>query len=78
MAFDSKAYCRNCIVCNKTKPDGRGAASLHPLGAQEFPWEIVEIDNVTGLPRSGAYGYTSSFIMVCHLTKKAHVVQCHK
>ncbi len=33
---------------------------------------------VTNLPKSGSYGYTTIFIMVCHLTKMAHFVLCHK
>ena len=78
IAFDCKAYCQNCIVCNRAKPDRRGASSLHPLGVPEYPWEIVGIDYVTDLPKSGSKLYTSVFIMVCHLTKMAHFVPCHK
>jgi hypothetical protein len=48
------------------------------LGIPEYPWEIVGIDYVTNLPKSGLYGYTTVFIMVCHLTKMAHFVPCHK
>ena len=54
------------------------AFRLHPLGVPEYPWEIVGIYYVTDSPRSGAYGYTSVLIMVCHLTKMAHFVPCHK
>ena len=63
-AFDCKACCKNCVVCNRAKPYRRGAASLHPLGVPEYHWEIVEIDYVTDLPRSGSHGYISVFIMV--------------
>jgi hypothetical protein len=48
------------------------------LGILEYPWEIVGIDYVTELPKSGIDGYTSVFIMVCHLTKMAHFFPCHK
>jgi hypothetical protein len=51
---------------------------LQPLGIPEYPWEIVGIDYVTDLPKSGTDGYISVFIMVCHLTKMAHFVPCHK
>ena len=78
MDFDCKAYGQNCNVCNRAKPDRRGAASLHPLAVPEYPWEIVGIDYVTDLPRSGLHGYTSVFIMKCHLTKMAHFVPWHK
>jgi hypothetical protein len=69
MAFDCKAYYQNCIVCNRAKSDRRGAASLHPFGVPEYPWEVVGNDYVADLPRSGSLGYTSALIMVCHLTK---------
>ena len=44
----------------------KGAASLHPLGAPEYLWEIVGIYYVTDLPRSGSHGYTSVFIVAYH------------
>jgi len=53
LAFDRKNYCQNCLVLNRAKPDRRGASRLHPLRAPENPWEIVGIDYVTDLPRSG-------------------------
>ncbi len=49
------------------------------------PWEFLNtpgiffgVDYVTDLPKSGTYGHTSVFIMVCHLTKMAHFILCHK
>jgi hypothetical protein len=66
------------VICNRAKPDRKGGASLQPLGVPEYPWEIVGIDYVTDLPKSGSFGHTAVFIMVCHLTKMAHFVPCHK
>ena len=51
---------------------------MQPLGIPEHSWEIVGIDYVTDLPKSGTDGYTSIFIMACHLTKMAIFVPCHK
>jgi hypothetical protein len=48
------------------------------LGIPEYPWEIVGIDYVSDLPKSGTDGCPSVFIMVRHLTKMAHFVPCHK
>jgi len=78
MTFDCKLYCQHCLICNRARPDRRGGASLQPLGIPEYPWEIVGIDYVTDLPKSGLYGHTSVFIMVCHLSKMAHFLPCHK
>jgi hypothetical protein len=44
------------------------------LGIPEYPWEIVGIDYVTDLLESGIDGYTTVFIMVCHLAEMAHFV----
>ncbi len=30
------------------------------------------------LPKSGSYGYTTVYIMVCYATKIAHFLPCHK
>ena len=53
MTLDSKFYCQYCVICNGAKPDRRGGVSLHPLGIPEYPWEIIGIDDVTNLPKSG-------------------------
>ncbi len=62
----------------ESEPDRKGGAALQPLGIPEYPWEIVGIDYGTDLPKSGTYGHTYVFIMVCHLTKLASFVPCHK
>ena len=64
MTFDCKSHCERCIVCNRAKPERKGGAALQPLRIPECPWEIVGIDNVTDLPKSGIDGYTSVFIVV--------------
>jgi len=51
---------------------------LLSLGVPAYPWEFFGIDCVTDLPRSGSHGYTSLFIMVCHLAKMAPFVPCLK
>jgi hypothetical protein len=66
------------VICNRAKPDRRGGASLQPLGIPEYPWEIVGIDYVKDIPISGLYDHKFVFTMVCHLTKMAHFVPCHK
>ena len=78
MTFECNSHCPRCIICNRANPDRKGGDALQPLGIPEYPWEIVGIDYVTDLPLSGIAGYTIDFIMVCHLTKMAHFVPCHK
>ena len=78
MTLDCKLYCQHCVICIRAKPDRRGGASLQPLRIPEYPWDIVGIDYVTDLPKSGLYGHIAVIINVCHLTKMAHFVPRHK
>ena len=78
MFFDCKAHCYNCVVCNQAKPSRHGSSSLSPLGVPNYPWEIVSMDFITDLPKSSKHNFTVIQIIVCHLTKMAHFVPCHK
>jgi len=78
MSFDCKTHCSNCVVCNRAKQSRQGSSSLSPLGVPNYPWEIVGMDFVTNLPKSSEYNFTGILILVCHLTKMAHFVPCHK
>ncbi len=70
MEFDCKLYCHNCVVCKiRAKPDRKEATALQPLEVPNYPWEIVGIDCVIDLPKICSYCYTTTFIVVCHLTK---------
>ena len=51
---------------------------MQTLGFLEYPWEIVGIEYVTDLRKSGTYSYRTVLIMVCHRTKMAHFIPCHK
>ena len=56
----------------------RGGVVLQPLKVLEYPWEIIGIYYVVIFPKSGIYGSTNVFIMVCHFTQMAHFVPYHK
>jgi hypothetical protein len=78
MPFDCEIHCSNCVVCNRAKPNRQGSASLPPLGVPEYPWKVIGMDFVTDLPKSSKLLCTAILILVCHLTKMAHFVPCHK
>jgi hypothetical protein len=48
------------------------------LNVPNYPWEIVGMDFVTDLPKSPKKDFTIILILICHLTKMAHFVPCHK
>ena len=56
VAADCKTYCMKCIECNRSKPHRRGQAPVHPLHVPQYPWEVVGVDFVTSLPKSGKEG----------------------
>ena len=53
ISADCKKYCANCVECNRSKPLRRGRAPVHPLPVPQYPWEVVGLDYVTDLPKSG-------------------------
>jgi len=73
---DCKDYASKCTVCNRAKPSRAGSAPASPLPVPQYPWEVVGVDYVTGLPASGKEKYTAVMIVVCHLTKMAHFIPC--
>jgi hypothetical protein len=78
MSFDCKNHCSNCVVCNSAKPIRQGSACLSPLDVPGYPWEVVGMDFVIDLTKNLNLQYTNILILVCHLTKMAHLVPCHK
>jgi len=78
MSLDCKAHSSNYVICNRAKPSTQGSSSLSPLGVPKYPWEIVGMVFVTDLPKSFKNNFTAILILVCHLTKMAHFVPCHK
>ena len=78
MVFDCKLYCQHSVICERAKPDRKRGAALQPLGVPRYQWEIVGTDYVSELPKSGSYGYTTFFIVVCHLTKRRQLSERKK
>ena len=73
---DCKNYVGKCVVCNRAKPDRRGCAPVNPLPVPAYPWEVVGVDYITNLPKSGKHKYTAVMAVVCHQTRMAHFIPC--
>jgi len=65
MTFDRKTHCKRCIVCNRAKTDRKGRVDLQLLGILEYPWEIVGIDYVADLRKSGIDGHHTAVFYYC-------------
>jgi len=54
MKLAVKEFVRSCTICQQAKPDrSRYPGLLQPLPVPSFAWEMVSLDFVEGLPRSG-------------------------
>jgi hypothetical protein len=67
-------YIARCDVCQCVKAEPqRPAGLLHPLKVPMWKWEEVDMDFITGLPRSDR-GHDSIWVIIDHLTKVAHFI----
>jgi ribosomal protein L21E len=73
MKTQIKSYVMNCAVCQQAKPDrNRYPGLLQPLPVPEHAWQIVSMDFIEGLPRSG--GANTVLVVVDLFSKYAHFI----
>ena len=71
MRKEIKKYVRECITCQRCKPDlSAYPGLLQPLPIPNRIWESISMDFIEGLPKS--QGYNVIFVVVDRLTKYAH------
>jgi hypothetical protein len=74
MKKDIGEYIARCMECQKVKAEHRHPAGLlQPLPIPEWKWEVVTMDFITGLPRTGKQ-HDSIMVVVDKLTKDAHFI----
>jgi transposase InsO family protein len=68
---DVKNYVAHCIVCQQAKPEHVGIPGLlQPLPIPDKAWDIVSLDFVEGLPKSGKYD--TILVVIDKFTKYGH------
>jgi hypothetical protein len=60
------------------KPIVKGGLLCNPWEFQNTHEKLLELITSRIFLRVGINGYTSVFILICHLTKMAHFDPCHK
>ncbi|XP_039811744.1 ubiquitin fusion degradation protein 1 homolog [Panicum virgatum] len=76
MKASVQAFVRSCTVCQQAKPDcTRYPGLLQPLHVPVGSWEMVSLDFVEGLPRSGSANCI--LVVVDKFSKFAHFVPMH-
>src|SRR3954471_11607469 len=72
MKQDIARYVAECDVCRCIKAEHqRPAGTLQPLSIPEWKWDKIEMDSVTGFPRSQK-GHDAIFVVIDHFSKVAH------
>jgi hypothetical protein len=63
----------SCTICQQSKPDrSKYSRLLQPLSVPEQAWEVISMDFVEGLPRSGSSN--TIMVVVDTFSKYAHFV----
>src|SRR4051812_29708906 len=72
MKKDIARYVSECDVCRRVKAEHqRPAGTLQPLSIPEWKWDKIEMDFVTGFPRSQK-GHDAIFVVIDRFSKVAH------
>ena len=72
MKQDIAQYVAECDVCRRIKAEHqKPAGTLQPLSIPEWKWDKVEMDFITGFPRSQK-GHDAIFVVVDRFSKVAH------
>jgi ribonuclease HI len=72
MKQDIARYVDECDVCRRVKAEHqRPAGTLQPLSIPEWKWDKIEMDFVTGFPRSQK-GHDAIFVVIDRFSKVAH------
>jgi hypothetical protein len=73
MKASIRQYVQECLICQRAKPDrARYPGLLAPLPVPSQFWQMVSLDFVDGLPRSG--GVNSVLVVVDKLSRYAHFI----
>jgi hypothetical protein len=73
MKSEVKSFVQNCQICQQAKPERvRYPGLLQPLPVPDSAWEIVSLDFVEGLPKSGSFNCI--LVVVEKFSKVAHFI----
>jgi hypothetical protein len=73
MKSEVKSFVQNCQICQQAKPERvRYPGLLQPLPVPDSAWEIVSLDFVEGLPKSGSFNCI--LVVVDKFSKVAHFI----
>jgi hypothetical protein len=66
-------FVQSCLVCQQSKPDrAKYPGLLQPLPVPDAAWQVVSLDFIEGMPRSGRYN--SILVVVDKFSRYAHFI----
>ena len=68
-----REYVLSCDLCGRAKAPRHkpyGLLKSHPI--PELPWQVVSLDFITDLPKSG--GWDTILVTTCDKTRMAHFI----
>ncbi|MBW0591876.1 hypothetical protein O181_131591 [Austropuccinia psidii MF-1] len=76
---DVSEYCKTCDRCEKAnKSSGKRLGNMIKIQELRRPWEIVNMNWVTGLPPGGDRSYNVCLVIVDRCSKTPIILPCHK
>lgn len=76
---DTESYVSSCSRCQKAnKQTGKRFGLLQRIEEPTYPWEVINMDFVTGLPPAGTDNCNSVLVVVDRFSRRCRFLACHK
>ena len=76
---DVEAWVESCDICQRAnKKTGKRFGLLQQIEQPTYPWEIINMDFVTGLPPAGDRSYNCCLVVVDRLSRRVRLLPTHK
>ena len=77
--IEAQIYVASCDRCQKAnKATGKRFGLLQKILEPSYPWEIINMDFVTGLPPAGVENFNCVLVIVDRFSKRTRFLPCHK
>ena len=77
--LQTQEYVASCDRCQKAnKATGKRFGLLQKIQEPTYPWEIINMDFVTGLPPAGVENFNCVLVVVDRFSKRTRFLPCHK
>jgi len=76
---DVEAYCKSCLACQRgSRRPGKSFGLAQRIEKPTYPWQLINMDFVTGFPPGGAEGYNSVLVVVDRYSRRVRFLLTFK